>query len=82
MTLVQEAHRRSIEHTYDDDVLEPVRVTNCATESRVDESGSIACKTAAMWEPGGHFTECAHDHVYKETNGAVGDENGARSSSR
>jgi hypothetical protein len=60
-----------------DDVLEPVRPSQSKTESRVAEAGSVTGETRRVGDPGSHFTERSHDNVDEETNGGVGNEDGA-----
>lgn len=62
----------------DDEVFQEVIVSKSESDSRVHETGRIACETALVWNVGGHFTERNHDEVAHEANEAVAKEKAER----
>lgn len=64
----------------DDDVLEPVGVSNSETKARVDESRGVSGESIGKGQVSGHLSEGTHDKVNNKTNKRVSNENGAGSS--
>ncbi len=56
--------------------LKPVVPAESETKSRVDKSVGVSSETRRKWKPRSHLSEGSHDHIYENTNGSVGDEEG------
>ena len=57
-----------------DDVLEPICISERETKRRVDETGSISSEARGLRKPCCHLAKSAHDNVNEETDDSVGDE--------
>lgn len=62
----------------DDDVFEPVGISEGETESRVTETGGVGGETTSSGKPCCHLAEGAHDDVDEHTDERVSDEDGGR----